>query len=233
MASMDFYFDYSSPWTYLAFLRIQELVAEYAARGAALRVEYKPILVGAVFNTTNPSVYEMRKRPVLAKARYGVRDMKEWCEAYGVAIRDPYGPTPPDPFPVNSAKALRGGLYALSLGDTQRFLAYSHRVFEAYWVEGRDISAPDVLGAVAADAKLDAAAFSAYVASDAAKAALRANTDELIKRGGFGSPTMFVGGAMFFGNDRVVLAQRRIDMQLKPRSATGAATWAWHESAKL
>lgn len=192
MTKLEFFYDCSSPWTYLAFHRIEEV----AARGNA-DLLWRPILVGGVFNSVNHSVYEQRSNPVLPKLRYAVKDLRDWARLYGLAIGQP------PVFPVNSAKAMRGALVAEEHGCLP---AYSRRVFETYWGELRDISRDEVLAEVVSAAGLDRGAFFEKIASAPYKDRLRSNTDELIERGGFGSPTIFVDGDdMYFGNDRLVL----------------------------
>jgi 2-hydroxychromene-2-carboxylate isomerase len=192
MARLEFFFDCSSPWTYLAFHRIEVLAAE---NGAAL--EWRPFLVGGVFNTVNRSVYEQREHPVPAKARYYLKDLQDWARYYRLRIGSP------PVFPVNSVKAMRGCFVAL---EEQCLPAYARAVFEAYWGELEDISQDAVLGRIAQRVGLDSAAFFAKINAAAYKDKLRANTDELIARGGFGSPTMFIDGDdMYFGNDRLLL----------------------------
>jgi 2-hydroxychromene-2-carboxylate isomerase len=195
--AIEFFFDCSSPWTYLAFHAVQELAAETGAR-----LVWRPILVGGVFNSVNKSVYEQRANPVPAKARYYVKDLQDWARAYGLAIGQP------PVFPVNSVRAMRGALVALEHGCIS---VYARAVFEAYWRDLEDISQDEVLARVADRAGLDRAAFFSAIETPAIKARLRANTDELIRRGGFGSPTFFVNGAdMFFGNDRLPLVRRAV-----------------------
>lgn len=202
MATLEFFFDCSSPWTYLAFSRIEALAAE---TGATL--VWKPILVGGVFNAVNPSVYEQRARPVKAKARYYAKDLADWARHLGLRIGMP------PVFPVNSVKAMRGAFFALDAG---RISPYARAVFEAYWGDLRDISQDEVLADVVARVGLDRDAFFAAIATPAYKERLRATTDELVARGGFGSPTMFVDGDdMYFGNDRLVLVREA----LRARSA--------------
>ena len=194
MTRVEFFYDYSSPWTYLAFTRIEELCRR---RGADL--VWRPMLVGGLFNTVNPSVYEARERPVPAKARYMFKDLHDWARLYEIAIE-----FPPTVFPVNSVKALRGALVALEHGCISR---YSARVFHAYFGEDRDISRDDVLRAIVVEAGLDPDAFFVAIATPAAKDRIRSNTDECAHRGGFGSPTIFLGDDMYFGNDRLVLVE--------------------------
>jgi 2-hydroxychromene-2-carboxylate isomerase len=197
MPTLEFFFDCSSPWTYLAFDRIEALAEE---TGATL--VWKPILVGGVFNAVNPSVYENRARPVPAKARYYAKDLGDWVRRSGLRIGMP------KPFPVNSVKAMRGAFLALDAG---RLAPYARAVFESYWGDLRDISQDEVLADVVARVGLDREAFFAAIASPALKERLRTTTDELVARGGFGSPTMFVDGEdMYFGNDRLVLVREAL-----------------------
>ena len=194
MARVEFFYDYSSPWTYLAFTRIEELCRRHDAE-----LVWRPILVGGIFNTVNPSVYEARQHPVPAKARYAAKDLHDWARCYGLVLK-----FPPTIFPVNSVKALRGALVALEHGCIG---PYSERVFRAYFGEDRDISQDAVLRTIVADVGLDPQTWLAAIATPAYKDRIRANTDECVRRGGFGSPTMFVGDEMYFGNDRLVLVE--------------------------
>ena len=197
MTRLEFFFDCSSPWTYLAFHRIEALAGE---TGATL--EWRPFLVGGVFNTVNRSVYEQREHPVPAKARYYVKDLQDWARSYGIRIGSP------PVFPVNSVKAMRGCFVAL---EAQRLPAYARAVFETYWGDLQDISQDAVIAGIVDRVGLDAASFFEKINDQSYKDKLRANTDELIARGGFGSPTMFIdGGDMYFGNDRLPLVRERV-----------------------
>ena len=197
MARLEFFFDCSSPWTYLAFHKIEELCAETRAE-----LVWRPILVGGVFNAVNGSVYEQRANPVVPKARYYAKDLRDWTRFYGLRIGQP------PVFPVNSVKAMRGALYALDRGVLPR---YARSVFEAYWGDLLDISQDEVLAPLAEAAGLSRGDFFAAIAKPEYKDRLRANTDELIARGGFGSPTMFVNkDDMYFGNDRLQLVRKAL-----------------------
>src|ERR1700759_1618557 len=181
---LDFYFDCSSPWTYLAFHAIHPLAAELAAE-----IAWKPILVGGVFNAVNQSVYDSRAKPNPLKQAYMLKDLAAWAKLYGLAIA-----FPPKVFPVNSVKCMRGAFVAL---EQDKLVPYAAAAFEAYWGDDRDISKEDVLADIAAKAGLERQRFFSGIETDACKTKLRANTDELIARGGFGSPTTFVGTEMF------------------------------------
>jgi 2-hydroxychromene-2-carboxylate isomerase len=194
---LEFFFDCSSPWTYLAFHRIESVAAE-----ASAELVWKPILVGGVFNAVNPAVYAARENPTPARAKYYLKDLGDWARSYGLAIGSP------KVFPVNSVKAMRGALIAQDRGVLPQ---YARITFETYWGELRDISQEGVLAGIAAKVGIPGSAFFEGIESPAIKARLRANTDELIARGGFGSPTLFVDGDdMYFGNDRLVLVREAL-----------------------
>lgn len=145
---IEFFFDCSSPWTYLAFHNLQPM-----ARALGVEVRWRPILVGGIFNSVNPSVYEFRTRGVPAKQLYQLKDLQDWAH-------------------------------------------------------GRDISQDEVLADLCTRVGVEPQWLFEGIARPGIKALLKANTDEVIARGGFGSPTMFVGGDdMYFGNDRLELVR--------------------------
>lgn len=194
---IEFFFDCSSPWTYLAWHNIQPLAKEL---GAA--ISWRPILVGGIFNTVNPSVYAQRETPVPLKARYMKKDLADWARSAGLAIK-----MPPTVFPVNSVKAMRGCIW---LGNEQ-MVPFARAAFEAYWGDDKDISQDAVLTEICAKVGIDPAKFFAGIGDQAIKDQLKANTDEVMARGGFGSPTIFVNKTdMYFGNDRLPLIREAL-----------------------
>ena len=190
---IEFYFDCSSPWTYLAFAEIVSLSQRHE-----LEIDWKPVLVGGVFNAVNHDVYEFRKKPNPLKLNYSNDDLSLWSMVRGVSINFP------KIFPVNSVKAMRGCLLANQEG---KLVEFADNVFQAYWSEGKDISQEDLLLSIAENSNLDAKKFKKFITSKEAKNLLKRNTDELIRRGGFGSPTFFYKEKMFFGNDRLHLLE--------------------------
>ena len=189
-----FYFDCSSPWTYLAFTRIQPLAQRFNAT-----IAWKPILVGGVFNAVNPEVYERRANPDPRKASYSEKDLQDWARLAGIRIGRP------PVFPVRAVAVMRCVLAADEVGA---LVPFSRAAFEAYWGDLKDISRDDVLSEVCRTAGLNPAAILSRAGAEDIRDRLRANTDELIARGGFGSPTLFVNqGDMYFGNDRLPLVE--------------------------
>ena len=125
--------------------------------------------------------------------------LADWARLYGLKII-----FPPGVFPVNSVRCMRGAFLAIEEG---KLVPYAQAAFEAYWSDDRDISRAEVLADIADRAGLERQRFFAAIETEDCKKRLRANTDELIARGGFGSPTMFIGDSMFFGNDRLPLVR--------------------------
>jgi 2-hydroxychromene-2-carboxylate isomerase len=196
---IEFFFDCSSPWTYLAFHNIQPLAKEFGQE-----IIWRPILVGGIFNSVNPSVYASREHPVPAKARYQKKDLADWTRAAGLAIK-----WTPTVFPVNSVKAMRGCIW---LGQSGAMLNFARAVFEAYWGDDKDISQDAVLAEICARLGIDQVKFFDGIKDQKVKDALKANTDDVIARGGFGSPTIFVDKTdMYFGNDRLPLIRAALE----------------------
>jgi len=201
---IEFFFDCSSPWTYLAFHNIQPLAKEFSEE-----ISWRPILVGGIFNTVNPSVYASREQPVPLKQRYMLKDLSDWARSAGLAIK-----MPPSVFPVNSVKAMRGCIFV-----AKDMVPFARAVFEAYWGEDRDISQDAVLSDVCRKVGVDPQKFLDGIGQQAIKDQLKANTEEAVARGGFGSPTIFINETdMYFGNDRLPLIREALT-RTKERAA--------------
>lgn len=199
MHKLEFFFDCSSPWTYLAFETLQQL----HARRDDFEIHYKPFLVGGVFNSVNPSVYNNRDNPVPAKQAYGKKDMQDWARHVGITIGQP------PVFPVNSVKAMRGAFVAMEEGC---LVPYARRVFQRYWSELADISQDEELVGIIDDVGMDRDNFFNKINDQEYKDKLKHNTSELIERGGFGSPTIYLDdNDMYFGNDRFLLIEAKLD----------------------
>ena len=194
MARLEFFFDCSSPWTYLAFTRIQPI-----AERTRTTIDWRPILVGGVFNAVNQDVYARRANPDPRKSLYYEKDLQDWARLAGISIGKP------PVFPVRAVGVMR---CVIAARDEGMLVPFARAAFEAYWGRLEDISRPDILMGVARAAGLDGERLLARSESDVVKSRLRENTDELISRGGFGSPTMFVNSTdMYFGNDRLPLVE--------------------------
>jgi 2-hydroxychromene-2-carboxylate isomerase len=186
MAALEFFYDFVSPYSYLAFTRVE---AEAARVGGTVR--YRPFLLGGVHNATgNRAPFE-----VPAKAAHMTTDLGRWARRLGVPFAWPAR------FPVLTVLSLRAAFAAEKAG---RLVPYSDAMFRAYWAEGQDITDAAVVQAVATKAGLDGAAIVADAPNH--KEALKAQTQEAVDRGSYGAPTFFVGQEMFIGNDRLDFA---------------------------
>ncbi len=201
--TLECFFDCSSPWTYLCFHNLQPLAAELG-----VPVQWRPVMVGGIFNTVNPSVYESRERPVPAKAAYHAKSMRDWARLAGLDIR-----FPPTVFPVNSVKVMRA---CLVLEPQDLLVPFARAAFEAYWRDDLDISQDAVVAKLARAVGADPDALATAIAAPEIKARLKDNTDEAIRRGAFGSPTLFVGGDdMYFGNDTLPLVRAALQRRMQ------------------
>jgi 2-hydroxychromene-2-carboxylate isomerase len=184
--TVEFYFDVGSPTAYLAHKRLQQLRAQYE-----LDLRYMPMLLGGVFKATGNT------SPVAipAKGKYMLeQDLPRFAARYGVPLT--FNPH----FPINTLNLMRAAVAAQQLGCLD---AYLDRVFDAIWVEEKNMGDAAVVAQVLADAGLDAGTLIARSQDPAVKAELVANTEAAVARGVFGAPTLFMDGAMYFGQDRL------------------------------
>ena len=195
--TLEFYFDYGSPYSYLADTQV-EAIAKRA--GAAL--ERKPMLLGGVFKSTgNHSPAELP-----AKSKWSAFDMPMWAHHYGVPFnRNPH-------FPVNTLALMRGAAAAQIDGLFER---YHPAIYKAMWVDGINLNDMGEVAKVLAAAGLDAAKIGNRIQDQDVKDRLKATTDEAVARGVFGAPTSFVGDMMFFGNDRLPFVEKALKGDLK------------------
>ena len=193
---VEFFYDLSSPWTYLAFTNLAGVLERTGAQ-ARLR----PILVGGVFNAVNQSVYAAREATDNRKLKHSWRVLKDWAALAGVEMN-----FPSHWHPAKSVNAMR---MAAALADDQpALMKFTKAAFESYFGRQENLDDPDVLVAVANSAGLDGEGIRATSQTDGVKALLRANTEKVIERGGYGSPTIFVDTTrMYFGNDQLPLVE--------------------------
>ncbi len=197
MKTVEFYFDLSSPWTRLAFHNIQPIIEE-----AGAKIIWKPFLVGGVFNAVNQDVYAARENPDNRKFVHSFRVLKDWAKLAGVPMN-----FPSVHHPVKSVHAMR---LCCALEDDQQALhKFATAAFNAYYADQRNLDDPAVLIAIANELGMDGEALAARTQEQEVKDRLRANTEEAIARGAYGSPSIFVpfgeGERMYFGNDQLPL----------------------------
>lgn len=185
--TVEFFFDLGSPASYLAHTQLPALCRDC---GAAL--VYRPMLLGGVFQATGNASPAM----IPAKGRYMIRDLARYAERYGVPMR--FNPH----FPINTLTLMRL-LVAVQLHQPERLDDALQALFQATWVDGVNMGDPGRVAEVLAAAGLDATALQQQIGEPAVKDALKATTEEAVRRGVFGAPTCFVGDDMYFGQDRL------------------------------
>jgi 2-hydroxychromene-2-carboxylate isomerase len=185
--TVEFWFDFGSPAAYLAWTQLPAIAMECRAG-----IAWRPMLLGGVFKATG------NQSPVLveAKGKWMWGDLARWARRYGAAFAmNPH-------FMFNTLTLMRGAV-GYQMREPDRFLKYVDVMYRATWVEGRNVGDLAVVAELLKGAGFDPGAFAEMVGSAEVKARLIAVTDEAVRRGVFGAPTMFVGEEMFWGQDRL------------------------------
>ena len=199
-STVEFYFDFGSPTTYLAWTQLPRLCEE-----AGATLVYKPILLGGIFQATGNA----SPATIPAKGRYMGADLPRFARRYGV----PFAFNPH--FPINTMTLMRIAT-ALCAARADEFELFLRTVFLAMWVDAKDLGNPEVLAQTLTAAGLDAPALLATASDPKVKDALKAATGEAVERGAFGAPTMFVGEEMFFGQDRLDFVKEALLARRQP-----------------
>jgi 2-hydroxychromene-2-carboxylate isomerase len=200
MARVELFFDLSSPWTYLAFHNLWPLL-ERTGEAAVLR----PILVGGVFNAVNPSVYAAREQADNRKLKHSWKVLGDWAALAGVAMNFPSA--------FHPAKSVNAMRFCCALeADQDALRRFATETFKRYFGDQENLDDPEMLITAAHSAGLDGETIKQSAQTDSVKTQLRTNTEELIARGGYGSPTLFVdGNDMYFGNDQLPLIEAALE----------------------
>lgn len=194
-APIEFYFDFASPYSYLASEKIEAIAARYGRT-----VAYKPTLLGVAFKAAET-------RPLVdypLKGDYARHDFARSARYAGVPFKLP------EKFPIATVNAARALLWLQGTGSAKA-VSFVHRTFRTYFVDGRDINDPEVLADIADDLGIDKKAMLAALQDPAIKEKLKAAVDESVKRGVFGAPFVFVDGEPFWGNDRLPQIERWLE----------------------
>ena len=193
---IEFHFDFSSPYSYLASEQIEPIAARYGRT-----VEYKPVLLGAVFKTSGGAPLTEQYGP---KASYAKRDFERSARYAGVPYRQP------SRFPIGSVAAKRAVIW-LQQHHPELVARFVHAVYRAFFVDDRDISDAAVVGDIAREVGIDPARLAAGVQQQEIKDRLKAQVDQAIQIGIFGAPTIIVDGEVFWGNDRLPQIERWLE----------------------
>jgi 2-hydroxychromene-2-carboxylate isomerase len=191
--TLEFYFDFGSPTAYLAYKRLLQLREQYT-----FDLAYRPMLLGGVFKATGNT------SPVAipAKGAYMSKyDLPRFAKRYGVSLNfNPF-------FPINTLKLMRGAIAAQRLDCLEPYLAV---VYDAVWLDGKNMGEPDVVVEILSAGGLDAGALMSLSQDPEVKAELISNTEVAVERGVFGAPTLFMGEEMYFGQDRLDFVEQSL-----------------------
>ena len=185
--TLEFFFDLGSPTTYLAYTQLPGICAETGSQ-----LVYQPILLGGIFKATGNA------SPVTipAKGRYLLQDLARYAKRYGVPLK--FNPH----FPINTLTLMRA-VTGIQLRQPERFIDFIDCLFQALWVEGRNLGDPAVVAQVLTEHGFDPAKVLELTQDEDVKDALKRKTEEAIARGVFGAPSLFVDQQLFFGQDRL------------------------------
>lgn len=187
-STLEFWYEFASPYSYIAAARIERLV-----QGTPIRLRWRPFLLGPIFarRSHDPSPFQ---NPSPAQRRYRWRDVQRLCAIERLPLRLP------STYPRSGLLAARAALIA---GDEGWEPAFSRAVYHANFAEDRDIAAPETIGAIVAALGRDPTALLARASSPANKQHLVAQGEEAVRRGIFGAPSFLIGDELFWGNDRL------------------------------
>ena len=185
--TLEFFFDLGSPTTYLAYTQLPGICAETGSQ-----LVYQPILLGGIFKATGNA----SPITIPAKGRYMLQDLARYAKRYGVPLK--FNPH----FPINTLTLMRA-VTGIQLHQPERFIDFIDCLFQALWVDGRNLGDPAVVAQVLAEHGFDPVQVLELTQDEAVKNALKHKTEEAIARGVFGAPSLFVGQQLFFGQDRL------------------------------
>ena len=190
-APIEFYFDFSSPYGYVA-----STLADGLGERLGREILWRPFLLGPVFkaNGMAPLV------DVPMKGDYSKHDFKRTARYYGVPF------SLPAKFPIGAIAALRS-FYWIDDRDPAKAKAFAKAVYKAYFVDGQDISAPDVVLPIAKSLGVDGDALAAALNDPAVKDRAKQEVEKIIAKGAFGSPFFIVDGESFWGTDRMAMLE--------------------------
>lgn len=189
--TLDFYYDYSSPYGYLASERIEAIAEKYN-----LQVKWRPMLLGAVFKISK----QVPLLQVPLKSDYAMMDFSRSAREYKLTYEHP------STFPIGAVAASRATLWlrdhAEGVSNTT-ISGFVHETYRAYYVRGKDITQVDTLATIADSLGIDANLMRVALSDQSIKDALRDEVNSAIEQGIFGSPTMMIRGEKFWGHDRL------------------------------
>ncbi|MBU65840.1 MAG: disulfide bond formation protein DsbA [Cupriavidus sp.] len=191
---VEFYFDFGSPYSYLAYKELPRVAARTGAT-----IVWRPMLLGGVFKATgNHSPME-----IPAKSDWSNGDVRRWAQRYDAPfLHNPF-------FPINTLALMRGAIGYRRKGEAE-FHRYVAAIFSAMWETGKNLNDPNEIGKVLVEAGFDPREALAMLDDPEVKAELKQVTEDAVARGIFGAPSFIVDGELFWGNDRLLFVEEQL-----------------------
>lgn len=191
---VEFYFDFGSPYSYLAYHQLKKIASETGAK-----IIYRPILLGAIFKATNNQSPAM----IPSKARYAFKDFKDWSKYWDIPFKfNPF-------FPINSFFLMRGAI-GYQLKHPAEFDHFVETCFRAMFEDPKNLNDEQVVCQILDEAGLSSHVYLDIIADDQVKQLAKDVTAQAVERGLFGVPAFFVKGEMFWGQDRLHFVEQRL-----------------------
>jgi 2-hydroxychromene-2-carboxylate isomerase len=185
--TVDFFFDVGSPASYLAWTQLPGMCESHGAE-----LVYRPMLLGGVYQATGNA----SPATIPVKARYWQLDYERHARRYGVPLKENVH------FPIITLFLMRA-VTGVQLRRPEQLQQLLGCVFKALWIDALNLNEPQLTADILKAGGFDPAEIERLTQDPETKAALKATTEEAVKRGVFGAPTIFVGDQMFFGQDRM------------------------------
>ena len=186
--SFEFYFDFISPYSFLAHKKIRKL-----EKKESIKVKYKPILLGALHN-----LHEIKAPAFIpSKAKFMIRDCKLIAEKSKIPFKfNSY-------FPIKTVNLMRG-VFIAEEDDFKSY--YIDKIFEAFWKDGLNLNDQNIIDKVLKNININPKTFFLRASSQSVKNLLRKKTTEAYDKGIFGAPTFLINNKIFWGQDRLEFA---------------------------
>ncbi len=186
--TIEFYFDFSSPYAYIGYKEIKKL-----EKKNSFKIKFMPLFLGGLHNAAGvtPAAF------ITVKAKYMIRDTKLVSEKKNIKfVFNSY-------FPIKTVNLMRGAIIA---GDDNFEKIYVEKIFNAIWKDGLNMNDDTVIEKVLKNIDLNPKTFFARATNQKIKDKLKKLTDDALKKGIFGAPTYIVNKKIFWGQDRLYYA---------------------------
>lgn len=191
---VEFYFDFGSPYSYLAYHQLQKIALDTGAT-----IIYRPVIIGAIFKATH------NQSPIMipAKARYLMKDLMDWAKYWHIpTTMNPY-------FPINTFNLMRAAI-GYQQHDAKQFERFIALIFKAMFEQPANLNDENVIKELLTEHDFSFEHYQQLIQDEKVKEHAKQLTQHSIEKGLFGVPAFFVDGEMFWGQDRLHFVKDRL-----------------------